>query len=162
MLLIWVWPTPIRLSRDLAGSGQQREEVITDVTLRNQNSELVRRGYAAFNSGEMDTLTQIIDESCTWHTPGKSPIAGDYEGREATFGQFGRYGGKTNGTFRADLLHVMASEDGRVVGVHRNTGERNGKRLDVLCCIVFDVKNGKVIDGREHFYDLYAWDAFWA
>ncbi|WP_287310050.1 hypothetical protein [Mesorhizobium sp.] len=40
----------------------------------------------------------------------------------------------------------MASEDGRVVGVHRNTGERNGKRLDVLCCIVFDIKNGKMID----------------
>jgi hypothetical protein len=40
----------------------------------------------------------------------------------------------------------MESEDGRAVGVHRNTGERNGKRLDVLCCIVFDIKNGKVID----------------
>ncbi|RWP11824.1 MAG: hypothetical protein EOR00_28005 [Mesorhizobium sp.] len=122
---------------------------MADVTLRDQNSELVRRGYAAFNSGDMDTLTQIIDESCAWHTPGKSPIAGDYEGREATFGQFGRYGGETNGTFS-------------VVGVHRDTGERNGKRLDVLCCIVFDIKNGKLIDGREHFYDLYAWDAFWA
>jgi uncharacterized protein len=73
---------------------------MADVTLRNQNSELVRRGYAAFNSGDMDTLTQIIDESCIWHTPGKSPIAGDYEGREATFGQFGRYGGETTGLSR--------------------------------------------------------------
>ena len=135
---------------------------MADATLRNQNSELVRRGYAAFNSGDMDTLTQIIDKSCIWHTPGKSPIAGDYEGREATFGQFGRYGGETHGTFKANLLHVMESEDGRAVGVHRNTGERNGKRLDVLCCIVFDIRNGKVMDGREHFYDLYAWDTFWA
>jgi len=58
---------------------------MADMTLRDQNSELVRRGYAAFNSGDMDTLTQIMDESCTWHTPGKSPFAGDYEGREATF-----------------------------------------------------------------------------
>ncbi|WP_288142853.1 hypothetical protein [Mesorhizobium sp.] len=48
----------------------------------------------------MDTLTQIIDESCIWHTPGKSPIARDYEGREATFGQFGRYGGETTGLSR--------------------------------------------------------------
>jgi hypothetical protein len=40
---------------------------------------------------------------------------------------------------------VMESEDGRAVGVHRNTGERNGKRLDVLCCIVFDIRNGKVM-----------------
>ncbi|MCF6116082.1 hypothetical protein L2449_03980 [Mesorhizobium muleiense] len=73
---------------------------MADVTLRNQNSELVRRGCAAFNSGDMDTLSQIIDESCIWHTPGKSPIAGDYEGRESTFGQFGRYGGETTGLSR--------------------------------------------------------------
>ncbi|AZO61075.1 MAG: hypothetical protein EOQ55_21695 [Mesorhizobium sp.] len=135
---------------------------MADVTSRNQNSELIRRGYAAFNSGDMDTLAQIIDEKCTWHSPGRNPIAGDYKGREATFAQFGRYGGQTLGTFRANLLHVMESEDGRVVGVHRNTGERNGKQLDVLCCIVFDIRAGKVVDGREHFYDLYAWDAFWA
>ena len=53
-------------------------------------------------------------------------------GRKATFGQFGRYGGETHGTFRANLLHVMESEDGRVVSVHHHTGKRNGKQLDVL------------------------------
>jgi uncharacterized protein len=135
---------------------------MADVTSRNQNSEIVRRGYAAFNAGDMDTLTQIIDESCTWHSPGKSPIAGDYKGREAILGQFGRLGGETHGTFKANLLHVTESEDGFVVGVHQNTGERNGKRLDVLCCIVFNIKNGKLMDARDHFYDLYAWDTFWA
>jgi ketosteroid isomerase-like protein len=135
---------------------------MADVTSRNQNSELVRRGYAAFNTGDMDTLALIIDESCTWHTPGKSPMAGDHKGHEAIFGQFGRMGGETHGTFKAKLLHVTESEDGFVVGVHQNTGERNGKRLDVLCCIVFDIRNGKLMDARDHFYDLYAWDNFWA
>ena len=119
---------------------------MADVTSRNQNSEIVRRGYAAFNTGDMDTLALIIDETCTWHTPGKSPVAGDHKGHEAIFGQFGQLGGETHGTFKAKLLHVTESEDGLVVGVHRNTGERNGKRLDVLCCIVFDIKNGKLMD----------------
>ena len=49
-----------------------------------------------------------------------------------------------------------------MVAVHRDTGERNGKRLDVLSCIVYEIKNGKVMDGREYTYDLYAWDTFWA
>ena len=61
---------------------------------------------------------------------------GDREGRDAVFAQFGRYGGETARTFRANLLNVFESEDGGVVGLHHNTGERNGKRLDVLCCIV--------------------------
>nr|AAK28597.1 hypothetical protein [uncultured bacterium] len=126
-----------------------------------QNAETVRRGYAAFNSGDMKTLTELFDENASWHTPGRSRIAGDHKGREAIFAQFGRYGGETGGTFKAVLLHVLKSDDGRVIGIHRNTAERGGKRLDVGCCIVFEFKNGRVIDGREHFYDLYAWDEFW-
>jgi len=26
----------------------------------------------------------------------------------------------------------------------------------------FQYKDGRVIDGREHFHDLYAWDEFWS
>jgi hypothetical protein len=33
----------------------------------------------------MATLTEIFDESASWHTPGRSPLAGDCEGREAVF-----------------------------------------------------------------------------
>ena len=127
-----------------------------------ENAALVRRGYEAFNTGDMATLTELFDESASWHTPGRSSIAGDHEGREATFAQFGRYGRETGGTFKATLLHVLEGEDGRVVGVHHNSAERNGKHLDVGCCIVFEFKDGRCIDGKEHFFDLYAWDEFWS
>jgi uncharacterized protein len=49
-----------------------------------------------------------------------------------------------------------------VVGIHHNSGERNGKHLDVDCCLVFQLKDGRVTDGREHISDLYAWDEFWS
>lgn len=126
-----------------------------------RNAETVRRGYAAFNTADLKTLTELFDEGASWHTPGRSPIAGDHKGREAVFAQFGRYGGETKGTFKATLQQVLTSDDGRVIGIHRNTAERDGKRLDVDCCIVFEFKDGRVIEGREHFYDLYAWDGFW-
>ena len=126
------------------------------------NSDLVRRGYAAFNAADIGTLTKIFDDNAIWHTPGRGSIGGSRKGHGAVFAQFGRYGGETHGTFKADLLKVCESEDGRVVGIHRNTGERNGKRLDVLCCIVFEFRNGRLVDGREHFYDLYAWEEFWS
>ena len=57
---------------------------------------------------------------------------------------------------------MLATDDGCVVGIHRNTAERNGKKLDVDCCIVFEVKDGRMVSGREHFYDLNAWDEFWS
>jgi hypothetical protein len=127
-----------------------------------ENAELIRRGYAAFNAGDMETLMGLFDENASWHTPGRSPIAGDNEGREAAFAQFGRYGGDTGGTFKAELRELLADDDGRVVGIHHNTAERDGKTLDVDCCLVFEVRDGKVVDGREHFYDLHAWDEFWS
>ena len=127
-----------------------------------ENAAVVRRGYEAFNTGDMETLTEVFDENASWHTPGRGPLAGRYEGRDAVFGQFGQYGGQTGGTFKAALQQVLASDDGRVVGIHHNTAERDGKQLDTGCCIVFEVKDGRMISGREHFSDLYAWDEFWS
>jgi len=57
---------------------------------------------------------------------------------------------------------MLRSDDGRVVGVHHNSAKRDDKHLDVGCCIVFELKDGRIIDGREYFDDLYAWDAFWS
>jgi len=122
----------------------------------------VRRGYEAFNTGDVQTLMELFDESASWHTPGRGRLAGDHEGREATFAYFGELGGQTGGTFRAELRHLTADGEGLVVGIHHNSGERNGKRLDVDCCLVFEMRDGKVMDGREHFGDLYAWDEFWS
>ena len=109
-----------------------------------------------------ETLHELFDEQASWQTPGRSPVAGEHRGRAAVFAQFARYGGQTEGTFRAALQQVLASADGRVVALHHNSGLRNGKRLDVDCCLGFEIADGKVVSGREYFFDLHAWDAFWA
>ena len=127
-----------------------------------KNADIVRRAYRAFNTADVDTLNRLFDEKASWHTPGKGSIAGDHSGREAVFAQFGRYGGETNGSFKAELQHMLADDEGHVVGIHHNSGDRNGKRLEVDCCIVFEVEEGRITSGREHFYDLHAWEAFWS
>jgi uncharacterized protein len=127
-----------------------------------ENAAVVRRGYEAFNSADMNTLTELFDESASWHTPGRSSMAGDYQDRDESFAYFGRLGQGTGGTFQAELQHLCADDDGRVVGIHRCTGERDGKQLDVDCCLLFQVEDGRITDGREHFHDLYAWDEFWS
>jgi ketosteroid isomerase-like protein len=127
-----------------------------------ENGAIVARAYEALNAGDVATLAKLFDENSSWHTPGRGRVAGSHLGRNAVFAQLGRYGEETDGTFRLNLLNVLESDDGRVVTVHHNCAERKGKRLDVLCCIVFELENGRIIIGREHFYDLYAWDAFWS
>lgn len=127
-----------------------------------ENAALIRRGYEAFNSGDMNTLRELFDESAVWHTPGRSWLAGDHQGRDATFAYFGQLGQGTGGTFRAELQQVLADDDDRVVGIHHCTGERDRKQLSVDCILVFQLKDGRVSEGSEHFRDLYAWDEFWS
>jgi ketosteroid isomerase-like protein len=121
-----------------------------------ENAAIIRRGYAAFNSGDMNTLNELFDENAVWHTPGRSSLAGDHQGREATFAYFGQLGQGTGGTFRAELQHVLADDEDHVIGIHHNSAERGGRRLAVDCILVFQLKDGRVTEGSEHFRDLYA------
>ena len=127
-----------------------------------ENAAIMRRAYAAFNSGDLNTLTELFDDSAVWHLPGRSRFADDYQGREATLAYFGQLAQATGGTFQAELQHLLADDEDRVIGIQRSRAERDGKRLDVVNCIVFELKDGRVTDGREHFHDLYAWDEFWS
>jgi len=126
------------------------------------NAAIVRRGYEAFNRGDLKTLLELFRDDVSWHTPGRSPLAGDVVGREAVFARLGRYLAETGGTFSVELRRLLTDEEGRVICIHRNTAQRDGKHLDVYACIAFELENGRIVDGREHVYDLRAWDEFWA
>jgi len=65
-----------------------------------ENVATMRRAYDAFNTGDMDTLTELMNET-VWHLPGRSSMAGDYEGRGATLAYFSKLAQETGGTFRA-------------------------------------------------------------
>jgi uncharacterized protein len=150
-------PNPIAEGFDRASAAKESITMTAD-----ENVAIMRRAYEAFNTGDIDTLVDLFDDSAAWHLPGRSSMADDYQGREATLAYFGRLAQETGGTFRAELQHLAADGDTRVVGIQRSTADRGGKHLDVGDCIVFELKDGRVTDGREHFEDLYAWDEFWS
>ena len=134
----------------------------TVMNIAEKNAAIVRRGYAAFNAADINALNEIFHDQSSWYTPGKSSAGGNRKGKEAVFTQFGRYGGETKGTFKATLKTIAVCDDGRVVGIHHNSGERNGKNLNVDCCIVFEIRDGQIYSGKEFFFDLNNWDDFWS
>ena len=60
-----------------------------------ENVAIMQRAYDAFNSGDIDTVAEIFDESIVWHLPGRSSMANDYQGRDATLAYFGQLAEKT-------------------------------------------------------------------
>src|SRR3954449_11687194 len=69
------------------------------------NAAVVSRAYEAFNTADMETLTELFDESASWHTPGRGSFSGDRKDRDETLAFFGRLGQETGGSFRATLRH---------------------------------------------------------
>ncbi|TML00868.1 MAG: nuclear transport factor 2 family protein [Actinobacteria bacterium] len=60
-----------------------------------ENVGVMRRAYEAFNTGDINTLVDLFDETAVWHLPGRSSMADDYQGRDATLAYFGQLAQET-------------------------------------------------------------------
>ncbi len=124
------------------------------------HAALVRRLYAGF--GDPEIVRACFADDAVWHIPGRSLIGGDYVGRAAIERDFfGKLRALTAGTFRAELVDVLAN-DHRAVALQHATGRRGAKRLDIDVCQVFDVADGKIVQARAHYADQEHLDWFWS
>jgi len=75
------------------------------------NLERARAGYEAFASGDMATLNDVISDDIAWHNGGNNILTGDYEGKDAVFGFFGRLAEETGGSFENEVHDMLANDD---------------------------------------------------
>ncbi|WP_346958829.1 nuclear transport factor 2 family protein [uncultured Arthrobacter sp.] len=125
-----------------------------------ENVELVRRGYEAFNAGDMATLSELFAEDAVWHVAGSGVLSGTKQGRDAILAYFGELGARTQGNFQANVQDVVGGEN-YTVAIQQTQGESNGKTLDMGTVITFVVRDGKIAEGREYFEDTATADDFW-
>ena len=125
------------------------------------NEELVRRGFDAFATGDIDTLRQLFDQDAIWHVPGRSPLSGDHRGLDAILGFLARTMELTGGTFRADVHDVVANDE-HAVALYVTRGEREGRTLESRDVLVSHVRNGKLAEAWLLSADLYTVDEFFS
>lgn len=125
-----------------------------------ENVELIRRGYEAFQAGDMDALRKIFAEDAVWHVAGNGVLSGNKQGRDAVLGYFGELATRSNGTFKVTLEEIIGGGN-YIVGLQHNHAENNGKTLDIDAALTFQVRDGKITEGREYFRDTAQADAFW-
>lgn len=125
-----------------------------------ENVELVRRGYTAFNAGDMATLSDIFAEDAVWYVAGSGVLSGVKQGRDAVLAYFGELGARTQGSFQADLEDLVGGEN-HTIAIQKTRAENNGKTLNMATVITFVVRDGKITEGREFFEDTAKADDFW-
>ena len=125
-----------------------------------EDVELVRRGYEAFNAGDMASLSDMFAEDAVWYAAGSGVLSGIKQGRDAILGFFGELGARTQGQFQANLKDIVGGEN-CTVAIQQTQAASGGKTLDVATVITFVISDGKITEGREYFEDTGKYDAFW-
>ena len=121
---------------------------------------VVRRAYQDFVSGDLDLLRVVMSENVVWHEPGRSGLAGDYKGPEAVLGFLGQLRERSGGTFEVEVVDVL-SEPERALVLQRETATRNGKTLDVVVAVDFEIHHGQITEVTVYQADTYQFDEFW-
>ena len=87
-----------------------------------ENLELVRRGYAAFSTGDMETLSGLFKPDVVHSVPGTSPIAGDHKGPDEVLAMYGNLFSLSEGTMSVELEDVLSDGGNQVVSIHPRSG----------------------------------------
>lgn len=104
-----------------------------------QNIELIKKGYEAFNAGDGDTVMSLFDDNIEWIQPGDSAISGTYRGKQELAGLFAKMGEKqssvTADRFVADGDLVVVLGKSTIAGETTDQAQaitvRNGKAVRV-------------------------------
>ena len=126
-----------------------------------QNVAVVRGVYEALGRGDLDELGRLLSPGITLLVPGRSTLAGLYDGRDAVFGFLGAMQAAAGGTYRAELRDLFAS-DTQVVAVHKGTGTRGDKTLAADAALVFEVSGDMVAAITVHQQRQDGWDEFFS
>ena len=107
-----------------------------------QNIEVVKKGYEAFMSGDMETLMSLLDDNIEWIQPGQSAVSGTYHGK----GELGDYISRlAKKSTTVNPPRFIADGDTVVVLSETTSGGETSQDADV-----FTLRDGKLVRAQVY------------
>ena len=75
------------------------------------NATLFRKGYEAFDTGDIDYVRGILAEDVAWHSAGTGRLAGDRHCRDEVLMYFAELAQATDGSFKLDVHDIVANDE---------------------------------------------------
>jgi ketosteroid isomerase-like protein len=123
------------------------------------NEDLLRRGYEAFATGDMNTVLALFDSDIRWHVGGSNQTSGDYRGHQEVMGFFGKMMDLSGGSFHLDIHDIVANDTHGVALVTAH-GEREGQTMAVREANIWHLADGKATEFWAFAEDQAALDKF--
>ena len=108
-----------------------------------QNIEVIKKGYDAFSTGDLETMMSLFDDNIEWVQPGDSTVSGTYHGKGELGDYFRRLGEKP---MTVKATRFIAEGDTVVVLSDVTVGGEAGHGAEV-----FTLRDGKSI--RAQLYE---------
>ena len=130
-------------------------------TAQHTNVQQLRRAYEAFGAGDLATVSQLLADDTVWHILGHSSLAGDYKGKDAVFGFFGKLMELSGGTFHLDVHDILANGE-HSIGLVTEHAEKDGKKwVSNAVHVSHTDADGRTKEFWAFQEDQAAADAFW-
>jgi ketosteroid isomerase-like protein len=114
-----------------------------------ENVEVLRRAYEAWNAGDMTTLRELYHPHVVMHHPEGWPEPGPSIGREAVFRQMAQLREAWEGDTLEPVTDFITASDHVVVrDIWRATGR--GPDTNMEFTRVFTFREGKIVSIRDH------------
>ena len=123
------------------------------------NEDLLRRGYEAFGSGDINTVLALLDADIAWHAGGSNQTSGDYRGHQEVMGYLGKLMELSGGSFHLDI-HDIVANDTHGVALVITHGERDGQTMAVRAANIWHLADGKATEFWAFAEDQAAIDKF--
>ena len=110
-----------------------------------ENSDALRRGYDAFNSGDAATVAELYSDDVTWEGPNSEgvPMSGKHEGKEAVMQALGQIG-ELFESFNVSPDELVEEGDTIVVLSHITATTKSGNEIKAPGVEVWRFSGGKV------------------
>jgi uncharacterized protein len=117
------------------------------------NVDVLRRGYEAFNRGDIETVMGLLDPNVEWKEPDVEglPQRGTHHGAEDVASNvFGAIVGNWDGFQAVPEEFLDAGDRVVVLGQFQGTGKASGRTLDATFAHVWTLRGGKAVHFRAY------------
>lgn len=105
------------------------------------NLTLIHDFFAAYETNDLEGITQVLADDIKWHIPGEHPLSGTKTGIQQVLEFFKRLG---KAAFKAEPI-VMGVNDDYVIDCHRNWSNlEGGENLDAMSCLLWKIENKQI------------------
>jgi uncharacterized protein len=109
--------------------------------MSNQNIETTKKGYAAFNAGDLEAALSVFDDTVEWTIPGDSMISGTFHGKGELTELMAQLAQKST---TIETKSFLADGDVVVAQTEVTAGGETSQGADV-----FTFYDGKIIEARS-------------